>query len=185
MFSGKRLNFVVVQQAVLLAHTVLDGIVDFAGLVWLCAVGQVAARVQRHAKNGITRFDQRLKHTLVCLRTRVRLHVRKVTSEQLFGPINREVFSNINVLAPAVVATAWVSFGVFIRHHTALGLHDGGRYDVFRRDQFDLFTLTAKLCGNGGGDFWVTSGQAFGEKTVVFDTCIHGRDFLFKPLDAT
>ena len=54
MLGRQRLNLIVIDQAVLLAHTVLDGIEPLTRLVRLGAVGQVTARVQRHAEDRVT-----------------------------------------------------------------------------------------------------------------------------------
>ena len=131
MFGREALDLVVVQHIVLLAHAVLDSVEPFAGLVWLGPVGQVAACVQRHAKDRIAWLEKRLEHALVRLRARVRLDVCKAAIKKLARPLNCEVFSNVDVFAAAIIPAARITFGVFVGHHTALGFHYGGRDDVF------------------------------------------------------
>jgi len=67
MFAGQRLDLVIIEQVVLLAHAVLHRMEPLARLVRARAVGQVAASRQRHAQNGVAGFDQRLKHALIGL----------------------------------------------------------------------------------------------------------------------
>ncbi len=67
MFGGKALDLVIIKQAILLAHAVLDRVEPFARLVWLGPVGQVAACIEGHAKDRITRLQEGLEHALVCL----------------------------------------------------------------------------------------------------------------------
>ena len=45
------------------------------------------------------------------------------------------------MLVAAVVAGAWVSFGVFVRHGGAEGIEDGSRGEVLGGDKDDGFAL--------------------------------------------
>ena len=173
VFGGKSLDLVVVDLAVLLANAVLDRVEPFARLVRLCAVGQVAASVERHAEDGVTRLEESLEHALVRLRTRVRLNVCEFTVEQLFCAFDREGFSDVYVFAAAVVTLTSITFGVFVGHYRALGFHHSFGYDVFRSNQFNLVTLTAQFRANGGKKIGVTGFKAFGEKTSVGGSHTH------------
>ena len=174
MFGRQGLHLIVVQRQVLLADTVLHGFEPFARLVRGGTVGQVAASVQRHAQNGVAGLDQRLKHALVGLRARVRLHVGVRHAEQLAGALDCQILGHIDPLAAAVIALARIAFGIFVRHHRTLRFHHGARDDVFRSDQFDLMALTAKFRGDRAEQFGVTGGKAFGEKAGVAGGCGHG-----------
>ena len=69
MLHRQRLQLVIIQFAILRANTVLDGVEPLARLVRGRAMGQVTAGVQGHAKDRVAGLDQRLKHSLVGLRT--------------------------------------------------------------------------------------------------------------------
>ncbi len=69
MLFGELFNLIIVEHVVLLAHTILNGVEPLTRLVGTRAVGQVTTGIKRHAKDGVARLDQRLKHTLVGLRT--------------------------------------------------------------------------------------------------------------------
>ena len=75
----------------------------------------------------------------------IRLHIGEAAAEELAGPLDREVFGDVDILAAAVVALARIAFGVFVGHHRALRLHHGAGDDVFRGDQFDLVALAAEF----------------------------------------
>ncbi len=180
VFLGQRLDLVVVQRVVLLAHAILDGVEPLAGLVRLGTVGQVAAGVQAHAEDGVAGLDQRLEDTLVGLAARIRLHIGEGAVKELFGAVDGQVLGHIDPLAAAIVAASGVSFGVFVGHDGALGLHHGGRDDVFRRDQLNLVALAAQLGGDRGKQFGVAGREGLGEKTVVAMGGVHGA----APLDS-
>ena len=174
VFGSKARDLVIVQQVVLTAHAILDGVEPFAGLVGLGPVSQVAARIQRHAKDRIAGLQQRLEHALIGLRTRIRLHVDIGTIEQLAGTLDGKVFGHVHMFAATVIAAAGIAFGVFVGHHAALGLHHGGRDDVFRRDQLDLLALALEFGLHRRMQHRVARGECFGEKALVADRDIHG-----------
>ena len=161
----ERFDLVIVKLVVLFAHAVLDGIEPFAGLVRLGPVGQVAARVEAHAQNGVTGLQQRGEHALVGLAARIRLHVGEIAVEQFARAFNRQVFRHIDKITPAIIAAARVAFGIFVGHHRPLRRHDSRRHDVLGGDQFDLVTLATQLVCNGPKDFGIGFGQGGGEKT--------------------
>eukprot|EP00521_Asterionellopsis_glacialis_P019722 CAMPEP_0195318084 /NCGR_PEP_ID=MMETSP0708-20121125/4650_1 /TAXON_ID=33640 /ORGANISM="Asterionellopsis glacialis, Strain CCMP134" /LENGTH=123 /DNA_ID=CAMNT_0040383941 /DNA_START=61 /DNA_END=432 /DNA_ORIENTATION=- len=67
MLFCQRLDLFKIDQVVIWPNTVLDGIKPLARLVGAGAMGQVPPRIQAHAKDCITRLQQRLEHRLICL----------------------------------------------------------------------------------------------------------------------
>ena len=171
VFGSQSLNLIIVDQAVLLAHAILNGVEPFARLVGLGAVGQVAAGIQRHTQNGVTRLQQRGENTLVCLAARVRLNVCEITTEQLLGAVDRQIFGDVDILATAVIAAARITFGVLVGHDRALGFHHSGRNDVFGRNQLDLVALAAQFIGDRLVQFGIARGERFGEETGIGHSC--------------
>ncbi len=130
MLGRKVLHLIVVEGQILPADAVLHRVEPFAGLVRLRAVGQVPARVQRHAEDGVAGGEQRGEDALIGLTAGVRLHVGEAAIEELPGAVDGEILRDIDVLAAAVVAPPRIAFGVFVRHHAALRLHHGAADDV-------------------------------------------------------
>jgi hypothetical protein len=64
------------------------------------------ARGEVHAEDGITRLEQCEEDALVRLAARVRLHIGKTNIEEFTRPLNGEVFGDIHMLAPAIIALA-------------------------------------------------------------------------------
>ena len=106
VLGRERRDLVVVDQAVLLAHAVLDRVEPLAGLVRLGAVGQVAAGVEALAQDRVAGLQQRLEHALVGLAAGVRLDVGEAAAEELFGAVDGELLGDVDPLAAAVVAPA-------------------------------------------------------------------------------
>ena len=81
----------------------------------------------------------------VRLRAAVRLHVGVVAAEQLFAALDGEVFHDVDVLAPAVIALAGQTLGVFVGEVRADGRHDRGGNEVFAGDEFDVVALAVEF----------------------------------------
>src|SRR5690606_17069647 len=139
LFS-QALQFVIVQLFVLV-QTVGHEVVQLARGVHGGTVGQVTAFSQAHAQNGITGVEHSHVHTLVGLRTRVRLQVGYFSAELLLQAVNSQLLDHVHELATAVVALARITFRVFVGQLCALGLHHGGAGVVFRGDQLDVLLL--------------------------------------------
>ncbi len=113
------------------------------------AMGQVAARREIEAHEGIARLHQREEDALIGLAAGIGLHIGEGAAEQLAGALNGEFLGDINELAAAIIALARITFGVFVRHHRTLRLKHGAGDDVLGSDQFDLVALAAKLQRHG------------------------------------
>ena len=164
MLSRQFGNLVVIQQVVLFAHTVLYGVEPFAGLVRLGPVGQVTPGIKAHTQNGVAGLQQRGKDTLVCLAARVRLDVGECAVEQRTGAFDGKVLGHVDMLASAIIATARITFGVFVGHDAALRLKHRSRDDVLAGDQFDLVALAAQFGINRSGEGRVGISKRFGEE---------------------
>ena len=106
-------------------------------------MGQVTPFGQAHTHDGVARFGKGHQHRLVGLRTRIRLHVGRVSAEQCLQTINRDLLNHVNMLATTVVALARITFGVLVGQLRTLCLHHGIGNVVFRGDQFDMIFLAA------------------------------------------
>ena len=70
MLLGERLDLVEIDQIVVAANAILDGVEPFARHRRLGAVGEVAAGVEAHAEDGVAGLGQRQHHRAIGLRAR-------------------------------------------------------------------------------------------------------------------
>ena len=124
------------------------------------AVGQMAAVREIHGENFVARFNRREIDSHVRLRAAVRLNVRVLGPENLFRPIDRQLFNSVDIFTTAVPTFSGITFGVLVCEHAALRLHHGGTGEIFRCNQFDIFTLPFFLRGNRVENFGIDSAQA-------------------------
>ena len=89
----------------------------------------------------------------------MRLHIGVLRAEELLRAVDGELLDDINIFAAAVPALLRIAFGVLVREHRALRLHDGGAGEVFARDQLDVFLLALAFEFNGLGDFGINGGE--------------------------
>ena len=134
-------------------HTVGSDVVETAREVDLHAVGQVATVRQAHSHECVTGASQSVHHCRVCLRTRVRLHVSEVRAEEFFHAVNREVFCDVYVFAPSVVAAPRVSFRVLVCKDRPLRLQNGFGDEVFRSNHLECVSLTLQFVIQNLRDF--------------------------------
>jgi hypothetical protein len=85
----------------------------------------------------------------------VRLDIGVVGAEQLADPGDRQFLGAIHEFAAAVVALARIALGVLVGKHAALRLHHQGAGVVLGGDEFEVIFLTARLRGDGRGEFGV------------------------------
>ncbi|MNM67033.1 hypothetical protein D3C81_785500 [compost metagenome] len=158
VFNSQALDFVVVDQAVGV-DTVLDSVVQFARGADVGAVGQVTTVGQAHAQDGVTGRQQGQVNSSVSLRASVRLDVGVVGAKQFLGAVDGQLLDHVDVFAAAVVALAWVTFGVFVGQNRALGFHDSRAGVVFRRNQLDVLFLALSFLLHGGKEIGVVLGN--------------------------
>ena len=150
-----------------------------AGHVYRRAVGQMAAVGQVHAQHRVAGLDKRKINRHVGLRARVRLYVGVLRAEELFRPLNGQVFHLVHALAAAIVALAGITLGVFIGENRSHGRHDSRRDQILRGDQFNISSLAGQLFLHGTAQFRVIFGH---KANGVQHICIHGnRPFFGKP----
>ena len=167
VFAGQGRDLVHVNALVVLAHRVGDRLEPFAGIIGGMAVGEMAARRQVQAHEGVARIEQGVEHFLVGVGAGMGLHIGVRAAEQFAGAVNRQLFGDIDIFAAAIIALAGIAFGVFVGQHRALGFQHRLGDDVLGRDQFDLVALAVQFIGDGAGDLRVGLAQAFGEKSGI------------------
>src|SRR6267143_1086892 len=64
------------------------------------------------------------------------LHVGMLCAKEFLSTINGELFDFVGVFAAAIVALAWIAFGVFVREDGAHSFEDSFGDEVFRWDEF-------------------------------------------------
>ena len=137
-----------------LEHLVRRDVVQQAGEVDPHAVREVPAVGQRQAKDGVTRFDQRLHGSGVGLCARVRLDIGEAGAEQRLDPLDGQLFDDVDELAAAVVPTSRIALRVLVRQHAALGFHGGDGGEVLAGDHLQgallAVQLVRDLCGHLG-----------------------------------
>ena len=159
----------VVVDLFLVVQAVGNHVEPFAGHVERHAVGQVAAFGQRHAHDGVARFQHRKEHALVRLRAGVRLHVGGFGAEQLLEAVDRQLLDDVDVFAAAVVALAGIAFCILIGQLRALRFHHGRRGVVLGRDQLDVFLLADGFLLDRGRHFRIDigEGKVFSEHALL------------------
>ena len=140
-------------------QAVLDSVVQLATDVYRRTVSQVAAMRERHAKDGVARFEHRQIHRLVCLRSGVGLDIRVFRAEQRLGAVDRQLFHHVYIFAAAIVALAGIAFCILVGQFAALRFHHRRASVVFRRDQLDVILLTAVLILYGSPQLGVGMGK--------------------------
>ncbi len=136
---------VVIDFARLRVDTVLDSLKDLAGEIHFRSMRQMATIRQAHTEQRVTGLHHRQISGGVGLRARVRLHVGVICAEHGLGSVDRQLLGNVDVLAPAVVALARVTFGVLVRQYRTLCVEHAGARVVFRGDELDVIFLASNL----------------------------------------
>ena len=104
------------------------------------------------------------------------LDVDEGAAEKRLPPFDGQGLGDIDEFTAAVIAPSGVALSVLVGHDAALGLHDGARDDVFRRDQFDLILLAPQLVVDGLLQVRVDVGEGGLEKAFqVWAGVFHGR----------
>jgi hypothetical protein len=100
----------------------LTALNHFARQRRLGAVGEVAARVEAHAEDGVAGLGQRQHDGAIGLRARMRLDVDEAAAEQLLGALDRQRLDRVRGPAALIIAPARIAFGIFVGEHGALRL---------------------------------------------------------------
>ena len=169
MLLGQPLDLVEVDQMVVAAHAVLDGVEPFARLGRRRAVGEVTAGGEAHAQDRVAGLQQRQHHRAIGLRARVRLDVGEAAAEQLLGALDGQGLDRVRRPAALVIAPPRIAFGIFVGQHRALRLEHRAADDIFRGDQLDLVLLALEFGADRVGDRRVGVAQPAGEKAFRLD----------------
>jgi len=155
-----------VDQMIVRAHAIGDGLEPFARKIDRRTMGQMSARREIEPQKDIARLQQGQEYGLIRLAAGIWLHIGEFAVEQAADTLDCQRFGNIDELAAAIIAPARIAFGIFIRHDRALRFEHGVRDDIFRGDQFDFMLLTAELQLDRLGDFRIGIGETSGEKRI-------------------
>ena len=152
VFLGQGGQSIGVDAVGILPNAVTVELVQLARRIELHAVGQVPAVGQVKAQHDVARIKDREVHGRIGLGPGVWLDVDVLGPEEFLGSIAGEVFDNVNVFAPAIVAVSGVAFGILIGQHAAHALHDGGAGVVLAGDHFQTVALAMDFAGDGHPD---------------------------------
>ena len=108
----------------------------------MAAVGEV------HTQHGVSRFQEAVVHSKVCLGTGVGLYIDMVSAEEFLRSVDGQLFYYVYVFAAAVVSLARIAFCVFVGEDAALGFHDGVADNIFRRNHFQFVSLAVQFLLN-------------------------------------
>lgn len=144
-FAGQ----VLIIQKPVFVHAVRHEMIVFAAHVHRAAVREVAAVGKVHAQHSVAHVQKRKIYGQVGLRARMGLHIGMLRAEQAAGALARDVLYFVHPGAAAVIAAAGVALGILVRQHAAHCGQHGGRYHVFRGNQFNVPALAAKLALHG------------------------------------
>ena len=166
MLERERAYLVLVDDARLARHAVVDDRVEPPGEVDLEAVRQVAAVVEPEREDGVAGLEQAEVDGHVRLRARVRLDVRVLGAEERLRAVDRELLELVDDLAAAVVAPPRIALGVLVRRHRADGLEDRRPREVLGGDQLDLAALPVELAAEERGDVGIVLGEPAGPQAL-------------------
>ena len=155
MLFGQIANTIVIDLFGLRIDAVKSNMIKLARKVDRRAVGQVPTMFQIHSQNRIAGFEHRQIDRHVGLRTGMGLDIHMIGLEQLFGPVARQIFGDIDKLAPAVIALAGIAFGIFHRHHTPQRFQHPRAHQIFGRNQLQLVFEAIHFVPNRPGDLGI------------------------------
>ncbi len=166
MLLGEPLDLIEIDEMVVAADAILDGVEPFARLRRRRAMRQMPAGGEAQAHDRVAGLEQRHHHRAVGLRARVRLDVGEAAAEQLLRPLDGEGLDRVGRSAALVVAAAGIAFGIFVGQHRALRLEHRPADDIFRGDQLDLRLLALQFGADGVFDCGIHFREAAGEEAV-------------------
>ena len=147
VLERKRLDLIDVDALIGLTQSVADRVEPFAGEVGRGAVRQMPAGIEPHPEDCVAGLGNSEQNGLVRLTAGMRLHIGKVATKQLAGPLDREQFHHIDMLAAAVIAAARIALRIFVRQHRTGRVQHRAAHDILGRDQLDFVALTLEFCG--------------------------------------
>src|SRR3954452_23985382 len=112
-------------------------------------MSEMAAGCEIETEEGIARLKEGNEGGGIGRRTGMRLYVGEPTPEKLRNPFDRQPFSDVDILADAVITPAPQTFGIFVGEYRPLRLQHRLADDIFRCNQLDLVALAAEFETNG------------------------------------
>src|SRR6478735_2994028 len=109
------------------------------------SMSQMSSMREVHAQDLVAVVERCHKHGHVRLRPAVRLYIRMLSPEKLFGAFNGRILYDICEFAATVVALAGITLGVLIRECSSHRLQDCFRDKILGRDKLQAIGLTANL----------------------------------------
>ena len=119
---------------------------------------EVSAGSQAQAEHLVSGIDHCHISGQIRLGTGVRLHVGMLCSEQFLGSFDRQRLNFIYVLTAAVIASAGITFRVFVGENCAHRSEDRRRHDVLGSYQFNVAFLSVEFSLDRLGNFRVRLG---------------------------
>ena len=145
MFKSQFLHLVVIHTAGFLVEVVADSMVEDTGSIHRRTMGQMASVVQIQAHEGVTRLQTSQKYRSIGLRSRVRLHVGVLGTEQFAYPFDGQALHFVHHLTASVVSLSRIPLGILVRQPRPHGFHHFVAHEILRRDEFDSFELPLVL----------------------------------------
>jgi hypothetical protein len=87
------------------------------------------------------------------------LDVGMIGAEQLFQPVDRQLLDLIDLLAPAVVASARIPLGILVGEGSAHRVDHRTAGEVLAGDQLEAMLLAVELPVDQPGDFGIGGTQ--------------------------
>ena len=135
-------SYLVIINGFIIAQTIGNEVEILTGNIDRRTVCQMSAVCQTHAQYGITWLQQSKIYSGVCLRTRVRLYICKLCTEQLLCTVNGNFFYNVNIFASAVVPLMRQTFCILIGENRTHCCHNSRRNNIFTGNQFEISSLS-------------------------------------------
>ena len=132
MLLGHRREKIIINLFGFPVNPIMRDLVKSPGKIRLVPMGQMPPMRKIHRQDSISRLERAEVNRHIGLATAVRLDVDVFRSKKLLGPVNRQLFSDVNVFAPSVPAPSRVAFRVLVSQHRALRLHDGPAGKILR-----------------------------------------------------
>ncbi len=149
MLAGQGEQLVEIDGLGLFGDVIRNDVEPFAAHVQRMAVGEMTPVGQVQSHDGVAGVQNGEEDRLVGLRPGVGLDVGVLGAEEGLGPIDGELFGDVDGGATAVVTFAGIPFGVFVGQDAPLRGEDRFGGGVFGGDQFEgeLFALFFALDG--------------------------------------
>jgi hypothetical protein len=117
---------------------------------------QVATVGKIHAENYVVLLEGGHIDSYIGGCAGMGLHVGVFRSKEFLGAIDGQLLDFVGVFAAAIVALAWITFGVLIREDGPHGFEDGFGNEGFRGDEFEPGGLAPGFVAEEVCDLWVS-----------------------------